>query len=118
MATWGDTSLRIQNDTYRPPMANVRINEIELLPDPSSPDSPVTVLQQGGTGRKRVAFEGFVKSLADFNALQEDRVNSTVRLFTGLEGETLTGIIESLVILQIYPPKMYRIRYSIVLVEA
>ena len=118
MATWGETELRIDNTTYRPPEADVRINEIEILPDPATPFVPASVLQQGGTGRKRTSFEGYVKTLAEYEALQTDKLSGTERLFVGLESEELLGIIEALTVVQIYPPRLYRIRYSMTIVES
>ena len=117
MASWGATNVNIKaNNTYRPPEARVTINEINLLPDPSFPTTPSTVLQQGGTGRKRVSWEGWVTSVDAYNALQDDKIAGTERTFTGPSGETLTGYIEFLQIIG-YTVLDF-LEYSIVIVEA
>jgi hypothetical protein len=112
---WGSTTINCYRGTYRPPFCKVNINEINILPNPATPDTPATVLQSGGRNRKRVQWEGFTTSLDDYNDLQADYIAGTQRTFTGPEGETLTAIIEDL-----SEPEYIGgfVNYSITLVEA
>jgi hypothetical protein len=116
MATWGATTLNITPGTYEPPVATVRVNEIKILPDPSSLSTVASVLQSGGRDRKRARWQGYVTSLANYNTLYDDMAAATERTFTGPDSETLTGIIEFLEVIG-YPISGH-IKYEISIVES
>ena len=116
MATWGATTVNILREKYWPPTAEIRLNEIAILPDPASLSTAASILQQGGTKRKRVSWEGYVTALADYNTLEADKVSGESRLFTGPSGETLTGVIEHLEVVGY--PQDNNLRYYIVIVES
>lgn len=116
MSTWGSTTLYITPGTYQPPTAAVRVNEIRILPDPASLSTEASILQSGGRDRKRARWQGYVTSYTNFNTLEGDKLAATERTFTGPDAETLTGIIESLEVID-YPVSGL-IRYEISIVES
>lgn len=95
MYKWGETNLNVSRYSYKPPYRVPSISEIQLVPG-ADLSVPGTVIQQGGRSRKRVKFEGYCTSLADYNALQDDWNSCIVRTFIGPDGETLSMMIEEL----------------------
>jgi hypothetical protein len=112
---WGNTKLNIIKDSYIPPHAEVKYNELALIPGPNN-TNPATVIQQGGRGREKVNFNGFVYSWLEYEALETDKINGTARTFEGADGYTKTMIIANLNPTKrtLYPLK---IEYSITLLE-
>jgi len=112
---WGTTNLNVIKDSYLLPFADSVINVISILPGANN-IAPATVLQQGGRGRYQVAFDGYVKTYAEYQALLNDYIEKTQKTFEGANGFSMTMIIFD------FKPKNMKtfsskIEYSITLVE-
>lgn len=116
MVTWGTTQLILLHSTYNPPhVEDAGINEIKILP-PSSGTTPSSVIQQGGRGRKKIKFNGYVTSWADYVFLYDDYVAGTQRTF--MDPDTISVIM---IISNLSAPVFVsatHIEYSIELMEA
>ena len=116
MPKWGSTELNIIQDSYRPPYMDAGIREIQILPDLSASTDPASVLQQSGRGRKRVLWDGWVATQAEYEAFQNDFIAATERTFEGYDSVEIDCLIASL-----SPPQRIMsnyIRFSVELVEA
>lgn len=110
---WGDTNLNIRPETYQAFYCESGLTEIAILPGMSG--SGASVLQQAGRTRKRVAFDGFVRTWAGYTSLLNDHVAATVKSFSEPNGSM------NMIILSLSEPTMIFDDiwdYSIVLVEA
>lgn len=112
---WGNTNLNVLHETYIPPYSEVAVNEIQVIPGPDNLN-PASIVQQGGRTREKVGFDGFVRSWADYLALETDKRNGQVRSFEGQDNYVSDMMITSLVPTRrsLYP---YRLYYSISLME-
>jgi len=95
--TWGVTTLNVIQDSYNPPAADGGINEIRILGDPTTPDIPASVIQQGGRVRETLNFDCWAASQAEIEALQTDHYEGTVRELTGHDGVSFDAVIVSVV---------------------
>ena len=91
--TWGATTLNLIQDSYAPPVADANIPEIRILGDPSTPNVPASVIQQGGRSREHLTFDCWADSQTDIDALVTDKYNGQVREFTGHDGVSFDAVI-------------------------
>lgn len=113
---WGNTVLNIIKDSYTPPYKKAKFSVIELIPNPENIADKNTIIQQGGTDRAECKFDGFVRSQAEYNALENDYINGIERVFDGADGVSYTMFIFDLAPTgrSLYPLK---INYSIAFLE-
>jgi len=93
MPSWGDTTLNIVQDSYSPPVAGGNINEIRILGNPETPDTPASNIQQGGRDRKTRPLDCWVESQAELAAFEADYYNGQIRTFTGHDGVSYPAVI-------------------------
>ena len=116
MPSWGLTELNIIQDGFAPASADGNINEIRILGDPSTPNVPASVIQQGGRGRLRQSYACWAGAQSEINTLLTDHYAGTVREFTGHDAVTFDAVIFS-----ITPGRRvfsHYIEYSITFLEA
>ena len=115
MATWGALSFNISYRSYRPPHSEAKINEIDILADPSDFGARATVLQQGGRRRKRALFE-VIGTYAQHQSFQTDWNNGEVRNFNGPHAVDFSAVI-----MNVSDPVYVQdglIRFNVELIEA
>lgn len=114
---WGDTKLNIIKDSYIPPHAETVFTDIPLIPTPGDFSEPASIVQQGGRGRYKTQFSGFVKTYAEYQALENDYLGGVVKVFDGADGFSMDMFIFDIKPTRrsLYPTKIY---YDIVLWEA
>jgi len=114
MYTWGTTKLKVVPESYTPPHAARKRTVIDLIPG-ADVSTPASIIQDGGRDRKQATLSGFTTSLAEYNRLYDDYLNSITRTFTGPAGEMLNAMIWELSPAQrIYAGKY---EYSMTLME-
>jgi len=92
MYTWGTSRLKVVPESYNPPHAVRKRTVIDLIPG-ADVLLPASIIQAGGRDRKQATLSGFATSLAEYNLLYDDYLNSITRTFTGPSGETLNAMI-------------------------
>jgi len=90
--TWGNITLTVAKNSYKPPIATSGISELQILPDSSG--NAASVLQQSGRGRKRAYLEAHAAESV-YKSIESDYYNATTRTFTDIDGNTLEAIIET-----------------------
>lgn len=94
MATWGSTTVYVRLEPeYQPGYVAPNIQEIPILGDPTDLDTPASVIQGNGRGRKTITFEAHVASLTAYESLFADVVAQEVRTWTGPAGDTMSAVI-------------------------
>lgn len=113
---WGSTALNVIRETYNPPVSEVALDEIALLPDPAALSTVATVIQQGGTKRNRVTFSAFTYTYSEYQAFLADMIAGTQRTFTGADSYSATMMITGLgaATRKIYPT---RFEFSVTFME-
>lgn len=97
MSTWGSTTVYVRVEPqYQPGYVAPNITEIPILGDPANPDTPASVIQGNGRGRKTITFEAHVASRTDYESLFADVVAQTTRTWTGPDGDTMSAVITDL----------------------
>lgn len=114
MASWGSTTVYVRRGTYQSAPA-ATINEIKILPAAGS-TAAASVIQSGGRARRRIMFEAYVPTVAEYEDLADDYHAHTSRTWTDPDGDTLTSIIAELGPLQRQSKGFYT--FTIILLEA
>ena len=114
MPSWGATDLNIIQDTYIPPHAQLVRSKGQLIP-PTTGTDHAEVIQDGARMRRTVAWQGWVTSQAELDALLDDYYAGEVRTFTGYDSIVFDALIDSLT--PGHRTFEWHIKYSITLVE-
>jgi hypothetical protein len=97
MSTWGSTTVYVLVETpYNPAYVAPNIVEIPILGDPAALDTAASVIQGNGRNRKQISFLAYVSAYADYQTLQTDLTNQTIRTWTGPASDMLSAVIISL----------------------
>ena len=91
-AKWGEKNLKIVRDNYVPiHVADSGIVEEDILVRPGI-TSPRTALFQTGRGRRQTSFT-ILTNIETFHEIENDFATATIRLFEGIEDESMSGVI-------------------------
>lgn len=96
MATWGDTSFKIQWGTFTPPHSDDSLNIIDILPDADDMASVAQVKQQAGGRLKHTSFTvvQWPPDLTFYNQLETDKHEGNVREFKGPLGVEMHCVVQ------------------------
>lgn len=113
---WGNTQLNVIKDSYIPPHAETVFTDIPLISVPGDFSEPASIVQQGGRGRYKTQFSGFVRIYAEYQALEDDYLGGVKRVFDGADGFNMEMFIFDIKPTgrSLYPTKIY---YDIILME-
>lgn len=93
MPAWGLYELFITGE-YISPFPSLNVQEIDVIP--SGTETPSTIIQTGGRGRKKASMTILVEQKQDYDNLFADYMASVQRVFTGYRDETMNAIISDL----------------------
>ena len=94
--TWGTTSLKVLVGSWRPSVHSEQLTEVALIPDAHSFSAVCSVLQQGGTLRKRVKGKLYVSSMTDYQAFVTAKLTGTAATLADSDTLNASYMIESL----------------------
>lgn len=92
MDTWGTLNLYLQE--YERPETGIKLHEVEVITDPAS-SAPQTVLMGGGRRRKKRSVRGYAAK-ADFDSMETDMLNCTLRMVSFSDGFSMTALISEI----------------------